>query len=134
MRPDNDNASGYDGGAGNADQTSEAVRPPEIDSVAKLLTSIVETACEHEPDLDLMRFVNYVDLYRTYLADFNAREKGKRSGTAGTSSSAKPVGFEYFVRDSHLLKSAAACSAIESREDVAVPLPLGLGANQSSLH
>ncbi len=110
-----------------------------IKSTVNILTNIAETACEHAADLDLMRFVNYVDLYRTYLSqaasgDINdsllkfVSEPGTTVSDAYLGST-HPVSFEQFTSDSRLLALAAAVATVESGDTVAVPAPLEVSAN-----
>ncbi len=110
-----------------------------VKTAVGMLVSIVETACEHESDLELMRLVNFMDLYRTYLshlvleknsgldpvvigqADADVLEP--RLGTTNA------VSFEKFISDSRLLEMAAAAATKECGVAVATPPPLKLSAN-----
>ena len=107
-----------------------------IKTAVSLLINIVETACEHETDLELMRLVNFMDLYRTYLScvvlDASDTGRGKHldSGVheAGLGTT-RAVSFEQFISDSHLLAMAAAAATKECGVVVATPPPLKLSAN-----
>ncbi|MFK7855214.1 MAG: hypothetical protein AB8B79_13920 [Granulosicoccus sp.] len=102
-----------------------------------LVTSIVETACEHEGDLDLMRLINFMDLYRVYLAESDKENDAflKIACEPGTAAFEKRLGspqlinFEQFIGDSRLLSLAATIASSECGETVAVPAPLRLSAN-----
>ena len=110
-----------------------------VTTAAQLLVSIVETACEHESDLDLMRLVNFMDLYRVYLTDAqSARNKTTALDIGNESSSALADGhaahvpiveFEQFIGDSRLLSLAAGMASADCGERVAAPAPLRLSAN-----
>lgn len=119
-------------------------RPAEeilcIESVVSLMTNIVETACEHEPDLDLLRLINFMDLYRVYLQqanDMSAEFHAEIISASGPSDSVVTqklgntdlVSFERFVRDSRLLNLAAGAASVQAAEKVASPLPLTVSAN-----
>lgn len=114
------NASGYDREEFNSDSFC-------CGSAAELLSSIVETACEYEHQLGLMRLINYLDLYRVYLslAQQSPAANGDDHGKHRYS-----VTFERFVRDSRLLAKAAAEASRQSGENVAVPTPLNVSANE----
>lgn len=111
-----------------------------IRTSVSLMMNIVETACEHESDLDLMRLVNFMDLYRTYLA--YAMSPSVDSDAQGPivskpcSSVLEPrlgitdcASFEQFISDSRLLELAALAATHESGITVAIPAPLKLSAN-----
>ena len=109
-----------------------------IKTAVSLLMNIVETACEHEPDLELMRLVNFMDLYRTYLAcvvtPLDASNTGQEHAVDNTTIEAglgttRAVSFEHFISDSHLLAMAAAAATDECGVIVATPPPLKLSAN-----
>lgn len=85
--------------------------PEKFSLLADTLANLVEVACEHEKALDLMRFVNYVDLYRVHVQDTNFEP----------ADNAIPVAFELFIRDQSLLSAAANSATIESGEPVAAP-------------
>ena len=111
-----------------------------VATAVSLLVSIVETACEHESDLELMRLVNFMDLYRTYLAHANAPAQAgdqQMNGEVATSALEPNLGttdcasFEQFISDSRLLEMAAAAAAQECGLSVATPPPLKLSANAS---
>ncbi len=107
-----------------------------IKTAVSLLINIVETACEHETDLELMRLVNFMDLYRTYLSrvvlplDAPSRGQHVDSGVleAGLGTT-RAVSFEQFISDSRLLAMAAAAATNECGVVVATPPPLKLSAN-----
>jgi len=112
-----------------------------IKTAASLLENIVEIACEREPDLDLMRLINFLDLYRVYvetvsqscpdrnacLYSFDAPSETVLTQNLGETG---VVSFERFVRNSHLLSIAANAASAEVGERVSVPAPLSLSANQ----
>ncbi|MFK7860133.1 MAG: hypothetical protein AB8B64_15000 [Granulosicoccus sp.] len=111
-----------------------------IESVISLMNNIVETACEHEPDLGLMRLVNLMDLYRVHLqlaagpASDSIADVASMSGLSDNVLTQKLgntefVSFERFVRDSRLLKVAAIAASRDSGETVAPPTPLTVSAN-----
>ena len=107
-------------------------------TVVSMMMNIVEMACEHEPDLGLMRLVNFIDLYRTYLEQVVVRQSVDEDlmNLAGESSVrvAEPtltdcVTFEQFIGDSRLLHMAAVVASRESGISVATPPPLKQSAN-----
>lgn len=110
-----------------------------IDTAINQLTSVVETACEHASDLDLMRMINFMDLYRAYLTEVKLGEVGLASLAIVSEQSATSrdvdlgstplVSFEDFIGDSRLLELAAAVASVESGETVSAPAPLRLSAN-----
>jgi len=110
-----------------------------LETAVKLLTGVAETACEHEADLDLMRLINFIDLYRAYLAralsaakDLSPLDVNSSSDSSLQDSdpgSTPLVGFEKFIGDSRLLAMAASFATAESGESVAVPAPLQISAN-----
>lgn len=104
-----------------------------LDNIQEMLASLVETACEHEKDLNLMRLINYVDLYRFYLKDNNGRGSYHADNTQGLQLVENKVCFESFVSSSLLLKSAAAGASEHYGDEVAAPAPLRLSANDSRL-
>ena len=99
-----------------------------------MLVNIVETACEHESDLELMRLVNFMDLYRTYLSRVVMSvagiepfcDKGVLEPVLGITTA---VSFEKFISDSRLLAMAAAAATKECGVVVATPPPLKVSAN-----
>ncbi|ASJ75126.1 hypothetical protein [Granulosicoccus antarcticus] len=107
-------------------------------TVVSMMMNIIETACEHEPDLGMMRLVNFMDLYRTYLEhvigspvlDQNLVKLGGKPvlqrGEPGLTDCAT---FEQFVSDSRLLHMAAVIASRECGIDVATPPPLKHSAN-----
>ena len=113
-----------------------------LNTAVSLLVGIVETACEHESDLELMRLVNFMDLYRTYLAhavspDSDQDELSSFVSTPSMSVAEPRLGvtdcasFEQFITDSRLLQLAAEAASRECGFSVATPLPLKLSANGS---
>jgi len=111
-----------------------------IKAAVSMLVNIVETACEHESDLELMRMVNFIDLYRTYLSCMVVPSKGDSNSTVlNTDSSVlesklgttTAVSFERFISDSRLLDLAAAAASREYGVFVAMPPPLKISANGS---
>ena len=111
-----------------------------IDSAISLLTNIVETACDHEHDLSLMRLVNLLDLYKIYLqlaGDSNSEVQSYIEDISGPSSSVltqslggtRLVSFERFIRDSRLLGIAATEATRINGELVVAPAPLSVSAN-----
>lgn len=110
-----------------------------ISTAVDLVTSIVETACEHESDLDLMRMINFMDLYRVYLAEAERNKENNafldivcEPGTAVCEKhlgSTQLINFEQFIGDSRLLSLAATIASSECGETVAAPAPLRLSAN-----
>jgi len=109
-------------------------------AAASLLMSMVETACEHDADLDLMRLVNFMDLYRLYLQAMlqpdselaiaaSKLESESDSVIIQNLSGTDFVSFERFVRDTKLLALAAAAASRATGERVAVPAPLIVSAN-----
>ena len=109
-----------------------------IKNAVNMLVNIVETACEHEADLELMRMVNFIDLYRTYLSRIVlANESVYESETLGADSNtpvpalgvSNAVSFEQFISDSRLLHIAAAAASKECGFAVATPPPLKMSAN-----
>ena len=111
-----------------------------IHTAISLLGNVVEMACEREKDLDLMRFVNFLDLYRVYLQLASQKESDLHayiSSISGPSDAVLTqnlgesdlVSFERFIRDSRLLNMAATAASRETGEKVAAPLPLTVSAN-----
>ena len=107
-------------------------------TVVRMMANIVEMACEHEPDLGLMRLVNFIDLYRTYLEQVVVRQSRDEElmTLAGESSVCMPeltltdcATFEQFISDSRLLHLAAVAASRESGISVATPPPLKQSAN-----
>lgn len=107
-----------------------------------MLVNIVETACEHESDLELMRLVNFMDLYRTYLAQTQRPDVSRKlavisggddddTSTIETLENTECASFEYFISNSRLLQFAAEAASRECGVVVAVPPPLKLSANSS---
>lgn len=115
-----------------------ALSENSVKTVVSMMMNIIETACEHEPDLGMMRLVNFMDLYRTYLEhvigapaiDQNlftlARKPGVQRGESGLTDCAT---FEQFVSDSRLLHMAAVIASRECGIEVATPPPLKHSAN-----
>lgn len=112
-------------------------------TAASLMSSVVETACEHDSDLDLMRLVNFMDLYRTYLQAMQnpTSELAIASASMDPESDSviiqqlagtKLVSFERFVRDTKLLAMAASAACAETGDKVATPAPLMISANHST--
>ena len=113
-----------------------AISESSLQAVVAVIANMVDMACEHEPDLGLMRLVNFMDLYRTYLSHeigvnpahadsmgFVAEHAGRRMTDC--------VSFEHFIGDSHLLELAAEAASQDTGVNVAAPLPLKLSANSS---
>ena len=127
----NDDGTGIAGDAGG--NGSEAFNSDSFsnETAYELLSSIVETACEHEHELGLMRLTNYLDLYRVYLSLTKQPHTAICADHGNHSCSAT---FECFVRDSRLLAKAAAEATRRSGEKVAVPTPLQLSANEPVVH
>lgn len=109
-----------------------------LKTALSLLINIVETACEHESDLELMRLINFMDLYRTYLAcvvlpqdasDTGSEQHVDRGVLQPVLGTTRAVSFEQFISDSHLLAMAAAEATKECGVVVATPPPLKLSAN-----
>lgn len=107
-------------------------------TVVSMMMDIIETACEHEPDLGMMRLVNFMDLYRTYLEhvvaspspDDNLVKLGGKPVLKGTEPGLTNCAtFEQFVSDSRLLHMAAVIASRESGMEVATPPPLKHSAN-----
>ena len=94
-----------------------------VETSISMLGSIVESACEFEHDISLMRLVNLMDLYSSYLRIAREPDFEHKSENSG------PVNFEAFIRDSHLLDVAAHAATMNSADHVATPAPLGLSAN-----
>ncbi len=110
-----------------------------VKTAIHLLMGIVETACEHESDLELMRLVNFMDLYRTYLAHVLMQSSADEAATSQSGYTdvvaidslvkTQNVSFEQFISDSRLLKLAAEAASQECGIAVAVPPPLKFSAN-----
>ncbi len=107
-------------------------------TVVSMVRNIVDMACEHEPDLGLMRLVNFMDLYRTYLEHVVVRQSlDEDRMTLAGKASMRLVGptltdcatFEQFISDSRLLHMAAVAASRESGFLVATPPPLKQSAN-----
>lgn len=107
-------------------------------TVVSMMANIVDMACEYEPDLGLMRLVNFIDLYRTYLEHIVVRQPldEELMTLAGESSVRKLeptltdcASFEQFISDSRLLHMAAVAASRESGIPVATPPPLKHSAN-----
>lgn len=111
-----------------------------VDTAIWLLGNIVETACDHEPNLDLMRLTTLVDLYRVYLQEAIEPDSSLRQ----YQNTGKPcydsilvqgvdhkglVSFECFVRNSGLLSLAAQAASVEAGETVLTPASLLASAN-----
>ncbi len=87
----------------------------------------------------LMRLINFMDLYRTYLAAAMSDEANHPLWTIVSEPGPTVldaqlgltplVSFEQFIGDSRLLALAAAVATTESGERVVVPAPLHLSAN-----
>lgn len=132
MQPTNDGTSASEDSIDHADPVLVFSRSG-IEATSRMLNSIVETACEHEPDLDLVRLVNYMDLYRVYLEGIPASQTSSDTiNEPGFAEQISPITFENFVRSSKLLSSAATMAAVESGDKVATPVPLVISANESS--
>lgn len=112
----------------------------QIDAAISVISNVVETACERSPDLDLMRLVNFMDLYCTYLqlardpqSEFHDRLTAISSSSDSVVNqklqNTELVSFELFIRDSRLLNVTALAASCESGETVAPPVPLTLSAN-----
>ena len=109
-------------------------------TVVNTMMNIVEMACEHEPDLGLMRLVNFIDLYRTYLEHVAVRQTLDEDlmslAREASLRMAEPIStdcatFEQFISDSRLLHMAAVAASRESGMSVATPPPLKQSANTS---
>lgn len=107
-------------------------------TVVNTMMNIVEMACEHEPDLGLMRLVNFIDLYRTYLEHVVVRQSldedlmtlaGEASVRMAEPTLTDCATFEQFISDSRLLHMAAVAASRESGMSVATPPPLKQSAN-----
>ncbi len=107
-------------------------------TVVRTMANIVEMACEHEPDLSLMRLVNFIDLYRNYLEYVVVRQSldedlmtlaGESSVRVSEPTLTDCATFEQFISDSRLLHLAAVAASRESGIAVATPPPLKLSAN-----
>jgi len=92
-------------------QSTVVNTPKQFVLLADTLANLVEVACEHEKVLDLLRFANYLDLYRVHVQDMNFE----------SDDSAIPVAFELFIQDQSLLSAAANSATIESGEHVDAP-------------
>lgn len=106
--------------------------------VVDTMLNIVEMACEHEPDLELMRLVNFIDLYRTYLDHVVVRPSleedlmtlaGEASPRVVIPTLTDCATFEQFISDSRLLHMAAVAASRESGMPIATPPPLKQSAN-----
>lgn len=130
--------------------TSDTVALSEssLPVVVTMIANIVEMACEHEPDLGLMRLVNFMDLYRTYLmheldtdypdSNYAGNEHAgltRESSTVSRSTAGRRmtecVSFEHFIGDPHLLQIAALAASRDTGVVVTAPLPLKLSANST---
>ncbi|NND91594.1 MAG: hypothetical protein HKN42_12100 [Granulosicoccus sp.] len=111
-----------------------------VRTAISLMVNIVETTCEHEADLDLMRLANFMDLYRIYLTHAVTPQPGAdalaMTVTEPSASVLEPTlgitdcaSFEQFISDSRLLHLAAAAASRESGTVVATPPPLKISAN-----
>ena len=109
-------------------------------TVVSMMMNIVEMACEHEPDLGMMRLVNFIDLYRTYLEHVVDRQSldedlmtlaGEVSVRVAESSLTDCATFGQFISDSRLLHIAAVVASRESGISVATPPPLKHSANST---
>ncbi len=107
-------------------------------AVVSTMMNIVEMACEHEPDLGLMRLVNFIDLYRNYLDHVAVRQSvdeglmtlaGESSVRVADPPLTDCATFEQFINDSRLLHMAAVAASRESGISVATPPPLKQSAN-----
>jgi|GEM_PF-2709096 len=94
-----------------------------VDTAISMIGSIVETACEYEHDISLMRLVNLIDLYSNYL------QIAGKSDLCNPIGDNEPVNFECFIRDSHLLEMAAHAATLDTGDCVAIPPPIGMSAN-----
>ena len=111
-----------------------------IDSAISVINTIVETACEQEHDLDLMRLINFIDLYHTYLQFAAKPEYHLRKHSASLRGPAdaifmeqisdiKIVSFDRFVQDIRLISFAAQVASVKSGHKVSTPPPLAPSAN-----
>ena len=107
-------------------------------TVVSMMANIVEMACEHEPDLGLMRLVNFIDLYRNYLEHVVVRQSldeelmtlaGESSIQMSEPTLTDCASFEQFISDSRLLHLAAVAASRETGISVATPPPLKQSAN-----
>lgn len=128
------------GAALKENQSGVASQAQIVDVAISMMSNIVETACERSADLDLMRLVNFMDLYSVYLQLANKPESELHqrlesitgpldSVITQTLGDTEMVSFERFVRDSRLLSVAAIGASLESGERVLPPLPLNISAN-----
>ena len=102
-----------------------------------MMMNIVNTVCEHEPDLTVTSLLNYLDLYRIYLAYDTSVGEDVLAEIFGTITIKRELNdyasFEQFVGDSKLLRFAAATATIESGGSVATPPPLKYCPNSNHL-
>lgn len=125
----------------NNDKKPDQASAATIAALASLMSNLVETVCEHEHDLSLMRLVNLMELYRVYLElasnEHNSDLYNYAASMSNPSNSVltqhlgdtQMVSFERFVRDSRMLGIAAAAAARETADSVVAPAPLSLSAN-----
>lgn len=100
------------------------------------LKNIVETGCEYEHSLDVVRLVNLLDLYRVYLQTIDNPENSDAT-SAEASNKAEPgasqqggvASFEHFASSPELLTVSAIAASKEYRTTIAVPAPLRPSAN-----
>lgn len=121
--------------------SAQALSESSVRTTVSMLVNIVETACEHEADLELMRLVNFMDLYRMYLeCSLEQSDKGGMVEAASDQLGAglespldlsECVNFEHFISDSRLLRFAAEAASRDCGVAVATPAPLKLSANGS---
>ncbi len=107
-----------------------------LQAVVEAIANIVDMACEHEPDLGLMRLVNFIDLYRTYLAhevdDFPGDFQPAAVMTKNPGRRMRDfVTFEQFIGDPHLLELAAQAASQDTGVVVTPPVPLKISANSA---
>ena len=116
------------------------IEAESVGTAASLVSNLVEMACEHAPDLDLARLVNFMELYRVYVENVSDPHSQfysefRRASVPGNAvltprlGSTTLLSFECFVRDSRLLSIASKASSLEAGESVAVPAPLRVSAN-----
>ncbi|MGQ7845111.1 hypothetical protein ACUNV4_11590 [Granulosicoccus sp. 3-233] len=109
-----------------------AISEGSMQAVVAVIANIVDMACEHEPDLGLMRLVNFMDLYRTYLAHEIDTGPGETTGFLAEHAGRRMtdcVSFEHFIGDPHLLELAAQAASQDTGVIVAAPVPLKISAN-----
>lgn len=119
-----------------------ALSESSLPVVVTMIANIVDMACEYEPDLELMRLVNFMDLYRTYLAheleagrvDSDSTGLARDSLATSGRRMTECVSFERFIGDTHLLQIAAKAASHDTGVHVSAPLPLKLSANSTRSH